>query len=202
MLLNSLFSSPSRFTVSCSFNLFFSSRFFFFKSLFFSATSCRFCFHFLTLSFTSFSSISLKSSMFIGFCLFLSYGFIILWILTQRTVQFFLVLVSFEDDVKITFQIETTFFSGAIDLRKNVSIHVLENVLVTRQIIPQFLVVVLILLQEISEDFQNLWVQDIFTVQVQEIFFLANMLVEFRRHAFFPEHVDHFMLVLISQFSV
>ena len=81
-------------------------------------------------------------------------------------------------------------------------IYVLENVLVTRQIIPQFLVVVLVLLQEISDDFQHLWLQDIFTVQVQEIFFLVNIPIEFWRHSLFPEQVDHLMLVLIGQFSV
>ena len=104
--------------------------------------------------------------------------------------------------MKITFQIETTFFSGAIDLSKNIRIHLLENVLVTRQIISQFLVVVLVLLQEIGDDFQHLRLQDFFIIQVQEFFFLANMPVALRRRALFPEHVDHLMLVLIGQFSV
>ena len=34
------------------------------------------------------------------------------------------------------------------------------------------------------------------------MFLLEDALVEFLRHALFPEDVDHFMLVLISKFSV
>ena len=34
------------------------------------------------------------------------------------------------------------------------------------------------------------------------MFLPEDALVEFLRHELFPEHVDHFMLVLISKFSV
>ena len=65
MSLNSLLNSSSHFIIALSFSL---TSSFFFNSLLLSATSRCFCFHFITSSLTSFSSISLKPSSLIGFC--------------------------------------------------------------------------------------------------------------------------------------
>ena len=48
----------------------------------------------------------------------------------------FFILVCFKDDVKITFQVETTFLRGAIDFRKDVGIYILKYVLVAGQVVP------------------------------------------------------------------
>ena len=148
---------------------------FFFKSLFFSATSRLFCFCFSTLSFTSFSSTSLKSSTF-TWLLFVNVS---LRIVSQfsgffpRELFNFFVLVCFEIDVKITFQIETAFFGGAIDLRKN-GIQVLKYVLVAGQVVSQFFVTVLVLVQEISDYFEHFWLKHIFTVELKTFFELKS----------------------------
>ena len=89
----------------------------------------------------------------------------------QGTFQLFFVLVSFEDDVKITSQIETTFFSQTMNLRKNVGIYLLKYVFVAWQVVSQFYVVVLVLVQKISYYFKHFCLEYIFTVQIQISFF-------------------------------
>ena len=55
--------------------------------------------------------------------------------------------------MEITFQIENSFFGGAIDLGKHIRVDVLENFLVTGQVVFQFLVIILVFVHKISDDF-------------------------------------------------
>ena len=104
--------------------------------------------------------------------------------------------------MEITFQIETAFFSGAIRLRKHVRTDVLENVLLAGQVVSELLKIILILVYEISNDSRYFWLQCIFTIQLQKVLFFVSVLVESGRHALFPKHVDHLMLVFFRQFSI
>ena len=108
---------------------------FLFNSLFFSATSRCFCFRFSIRFLTWFSLISLKSSTSIGFCLktyFVSYCVIVFWVLSQGNFQLFFILVRFENNVEIAFQIKTMPFSRAIYVWEDIGIKIRKNVLVAR----------------------------------------------------------------------
>ena len=54
--------------------------------------------------------------------------FVVIWVFTQRTFQLFYVLVRFENDLKIAFQIENMFLCGTINLWKNIRINILKDV--------------------------------------------------------------------------
>ena len=104
--------------------------------------------------------------------------------------------------MEITFQIENSFFVGAIDLGKHIRVDVLENFLVTGQVVFQFLVIILVFVHKISDDFYYFWLKHVFTVQMQEVFFLANVPVKTERDALLPKLVDHLVLAFVRQFSV
>ena len=68
--------------------------------------------------------------------------------------------------MEITFQIENSFFGGAIDLGKHIRVDVLKNFLVTGQVVFQFLVIILVFVHKISDDFYYFWLKHVFTVQI------------------------------------
>ena len=107
IFLNSAFTVYSRFHRSASSIFSFWTFFCLFRTLFFSATSCRFLFLFSTLSFINFSSSSFKSSVFMVFAR------------SQKTrivrsdhfgdffqsTEFFFILVSFKHKLKRAFSV-------------------------------------------------------------------------------------------------
>ena len=137
--LNFFSSSPKHFHISFSFTLdssWFPFLLFFFKSFFFFGHLSKFLFSFFN-SFLHLFLLDLIKIINIYRLLFISanfitHRFIVLWVFPQGTFQLYFILVRFKDDVKIAFQIETTFFCRTMNFRKNVSINVLKYVLVTR----------------------------------------------------------------------
>ena len=172
-----MFSSPKRFHISCSFILFSSCFLFFFQKFIFLGHLTSFLFSFFD-SFLHFFLFDLIKIVNIYWLLFVNVS---LRIVSQFSGFFpwelfnFFVLVCFENDVKITFQIETAFFGGAIDLRKNgIQVQVLKYVLVAGQVVSQFFVTALVLVQEISDYFEHFWLKHIFTVELKTFFELKS----------------------------
>ena len=58
----------------------------------------------------------------------------------------------------------------------------------------------LILINKISDDFEHTWLADIFSIQVDEVVVVADVPIKLRRNALPSEHIDHFVLVFVSQF--
>ena len=166
-----MFSSPKRFHISCSFILFSSCFLFFFQKFIFLGHLTSFLFSFFD-SFLHFFLFDLIKIVNIYWLLFVNVS---LRIVSQFSGFFpwelfnFFVLVCFENDVKITFQIETAFFFFFLDLRKNgIQVQVLKYVLVAGQVVSQFFVTVLV--QEISDYFEHFWLKHIFTVELKTFF--------------------------------
>ena len=124
---NSLFSSPKRFHISFSFVLLFSSFLFFQQFIFFChLTPFLFLFFYSFLHLFLFDLVKViyvYRFLFLDICL-IAYCFIVLWVFSQGTFQFFF--------VHVRFKIERLLFGGAVDFRKHIRIYVLENILVTR----------------------------------------------------------------------
>ena len=113
---------------------------------------------------------------------------------------FFLFLL-FKFYLKLPFQIETTLFAVAIDIRIDHRIYVLKNVFVLSNVFAQFFIICFILAHKLPNDISYVWMKHIFSVQVAKVFLFAGKLVKFLRHTIFPKHIDCFVLALVSDFS-
>ena len=92
--------------------------------------------------------------------------------------------------------------SRTVNFRVNVGVFIRKKVFELWEIISQLSIIFFVNNQKVIDDLRNFWAEDIFSVYEEEILLRANMLIEVSWHAFFPERVNHFKLVLITQFSV
>ena len=132
ILWNSLFYSLKRLHISFSFTIDSSCFLFFFfqQFIFFSHLSPLLSsffdpfFHLFLFDLVQIINIY-KQFLFVNVC-FITYCFIVFQVFLQGTFQLFFVFLCFEDDVKITLQIKTTFLCRTINLWKNVGISILK----------------------------------------------------------------------------
>ena len=137
ILWNSFFYSPKRLHIFFLFHhrfLLFSFFFFFQQFIFFSHLSPLLFsffdpfFHLFLFDLVQIINIY-KQFLFVNVC-FITYCFIVFQVFLQGTFQLFFVFLCFEDDVKTTLQIKTTFLCRTINLWKNVGISILKYVFV------------------------------------------------------------------------
>ena len=117
---------------------------------------------------------------------------------SSLNVQCFFILVGFKHNMKITFEVETSTFCWTVYFREYSWIDILKYVFVMRQVISQFNVIVFPFIWKFSYNFQYFLLKNIFPVEVEEIFVLANVLVKLLRRTFFPKHINHLMFVFIN----
>ena len=105
--------------------------------------------------------------------------------------NYLLVAISFEQDVEITFKIETTFFGCCVNFRKHVWIDALIDVLVSSEVFLEHSQVLFSLVYKPTYYFKYSGLTNIFTIQVNKILLFANVSIKFWRNTFSPEHIDH-----------
>lgn len=187
-----------------SFTLF-SSLFLFFKKFIVFSYFASLLFSFVNSLFDLFlfalaKVIDVCQFLFVNTCLF-SHSFIVIGVFPHSSHLDF-VLVRFKHDVKVAFQIETSFFGRAVNFWINVGINILEYALAPRKTILQKFKVFFVLFNKISNCLEHFWLEYIFSIQVNKVLFFADKLVVLNRHALSPEHINHFVLCFICKFSI
>ena len=113
-----------------------------------------------------------------------------------------LVAIQFKHDVKAALRIDTAFFGGRINLGENMRVNVLEDVLVVGEIFFKHKQIILVLIDEFSNDLEDSRLANVSTVQVFEVVFLADVPIKLGRNAFSPQHKDHLVFHLVRDFSL
>ena len=105
--------------------------------------------------------------------------------------------IRFEQDVKIVFEIDASFLWCGIDSRKNVRVNVLKYVFVLRQILLKHSKIFFSMIDKSTNYLKHTRMINISTVEINKLFFFADMSIKFWRNALSPEHIDHLILCFI-----
>ena len=104
--------------------------------------------------------------------------------------------------LKITWKVKSCPLGWTVNLRELIWVNVLKNIFIVRYFISQIFAIFIFVVQKVSYNFRYFWLQHVFTIKVKKVFFFADMLLKFLWHALFPQQINHFMLVLITLFSI
>ena len=119
------------------------------------------------------------------------------WLLSDHL----LVAIRFEQNVKITLEVETTFFRCRVHLRKLMRIYILIYIFVSGQMLLKHSQILFSLIDKTSHYFKHTWLTSISTVEVNEVFLFADVSIKFCWNTLSPEHVDDLVLHFLWNFS-
>ena len=108
-----------------------------------------------------------------------------------------LVAIRFEQDVKITLEVETAFFRCCVHLGKHMRIDILIYVFVSSQCLLKHSQILFSLIDETSHYFEHARLTNILTVEVDEIPVFGDVSIKLCWNTFSPERVDHLVLRFI-----